>query len=89
MKINERVSAIVAAAQQQSAALNEISQAVSQMDHVTQQNAAMVEQTNAASHTLASDAENLSRLVGQFKVSLDDAAHDRLQEPAQAASPQK
>ena len=38
------------------------------MDQVTQQNAAMVEETNAASHTLAQDAENLTRLVGQFQI---------------------
>jgi methyl-accepting chemotaxis protein len=89
LRINEHVKAIVTSAREQSVGLSEINSAVGQMDQVTQQNAAMVEQTNAASHTLASDAENLSRLVGQFKVSLDDAAHDRLQEPAQAASPQK
>ena len=32
------------------------------------QNAALVEETNAASHTLAQDAENLTRLVGQFQI---------------------
>jgi methyl-accepting chemotaxis protein len=89
LRINEHVKAIVTSAREQSVGLSEINSAVGQMDQVTQQNAAMVEQTNAASHTLASDAENLSRLVGQFKVHLNDAAHDRLQEPAKAASPQK
>jgi methyl-accepting chemotaxis protein len=34
---------------------------------MTQQNAAMVEETNAASHTLAQDAERLGELVGQFR----------------------
>jgi methyl-accepting chemotaxis protein len=89
LRINEHVKAIVTSAREQSVGLSEINSAVGQMDQVTQQNAAMVEQTNAASHTLASDAENLSRLVGQFKVHLNDTAHDRRQEPAQAASPQK
>jgi len=38
------------------------------MDQVTQQNAAMVEQTTAASHSLAQDANNLLRLIGQFNI---------------------
>jgi len=89
LRINEHVKAIVTSAREQSVGLSEINSAVSQMDQVTQQNAAMVEQTNAASHTLASDAENLSRLVGQFKVNLGEAAHDQYQEAARAASPQR
>lgn len=68
LQINEHVKSIVTSAREQSVGLSEINSAVGQMDHVTQQNAAMVEETNAASHTLASDAENLGRLVGQFKV---------------------
>ncbi len=69
LQINEHVKSIVTSAREQSVGLSEINSAVGQMDHVTQQNAAMVEETNAASHTLASDAENLGRLVGQFQVS--------------------
>ncbi|HBF32293.1 methyl-accepting chemotaxis protein [Rhizobium sp.] len=68
LQINEHVKSIVTSAREQSVGLSEINSAVGQMDQVTQQNAAMVEETNAASHTLASDAENLGRLVGQFKV---------------------
>lgn len=68
LQINEHVKSIVTSAREQSIGLSEINSAVGQMDHVTQQNAAMVEETNAASHTLASDAENLGRLVGQFKL---------------------
>ncbi|MDH4440433.1 MAG: methyl-accepting chemotaxis protein [Rhizobium sp.] len=87
LRINEHVKAIVTSAREQSVGLSEINSAVGQMDQVTQQNAAMVEQTNAASHTLAGDAENLSRLVGQFKMNLTVAAHAPSVEPATAASP--
>jgi methyl-accepting chemotaxis protein len=41
---------------------------------VTQQNAAMVEESTAASHSLAQDARELDRMMGQF--SLEDAATD-------------
>ena len=51
LRINEHVKAIVTSAREQSVGLSEINSAVGQMDQVTQQNAAMVEQTNAASHT--------------------------------------
>ena len=87
LRINEHVKAIVTSAREQSVGLSEINSAVGQMDQVTQQNAAMVEQTNAASHTLASDAENLSRLVGQFKMNLRETAHAHPPELAVAATP--
>jgi methyl-accepting chemotaxis protein len=43
-------------------------QAVNQMDQVTQQNAAMVEQSTAASHALSTEAAELERLVSRFQV---------------------
>ncbi|MEI2296466.1 methyl-accepting chemotaxis protein [Ensifer sp. MJa1] len=66
-RINEHMTSIVMAAREQSTGLGEISTAVGQLDQMTQQNAAMVEQTNASSHTLAQDAERLTGLVGQFR----------------------
>jgi methyl-accepting chemotaxis protein len=38
------------------------------MDQVTQQNAAMVEETTAASHGLAREAEGLAELIGRFQL---------------------
>ena len=68
LRIDEHVKSIVTSAREQSVGLNEINTAISQMDQATQKNAAMVEETNAASHTLATDAENLTQLVKQFKI---------------------
>ena len=48
--------------------LAEVNQAVNQMDQVTQQNAAMVEQSTAASHALSNEAAELERLIGRFQV---------------------
>ena len=42
--------------------------AINQMDQVTQQNAAMVEESTAASHSLSQETEQLSDLIGQFKI---------------------
>jgi methyl-accepting chemotaxis protein len=68
-EINGLVSEIAASAREQSLGLAEVNTAINQMDQVTQQNAAMVEETTAASRSLADEADDLGRLVGQFKVS--------------------
>jgi len=66
--INGVVSEIAASAQEQATGLAQVNTAVNQMDQVTQQNAAMVEESTAASHSLALEAETLSNLIGQFQV---------------------
>ena len=48
--------------------MDEVNKAVNQMDQVTQQNAAMVEQAAAASHGLARDSQELEGLVQQFRL---------------------
>ena len=62
------VSDIAAGAQEQSLALSEVNAAVNQMDQMTQRNAAMVEESTAASRLLATDAERLARLVQRFRL---------------------
>ena len=62
------VAEIAASAGEQAAGLQEVNTAVNQMDQVTQQNAAMVEQSTAASHALNGEAQELARLVGRFKL---------------------
>ncbi len=66
-QLNHLISEIAASAQEQATGLQEVNTAVNQMDQVTQQNAAMVEQATAASHSLAGEAAELARLVGQFQ----------------------
>ncbi|OJT98226.1 MAG: methyl-accepting chemotaxis protein [Rhizobium sp. 63-7] len=85
LRINDHVQSIVTSAREQSVGLSEINTAVSQMDQATQKNAAMVEETNAASHTLASDAENLAHLIGQFNIG-GGASAAQMPRPATAAS---
>jgi methyl-accepting chemotaxis protein len=65
-EITRHVRAIVEAAREQSTGIQEINTAVNTMDQGTQQNAAMVEETNAASHSLAKEASALNTLLGQF-----------------------
>jgi methyl-accepting chemotaxis protein len=50
----------------QSAGLAEVNIAIEQMDQVTQQNAAMVEEATAATHSLTGETDELVRLVSSF-----------------------
>jgi methyl-accepting chemotaxis protein len=65
-KINDLIQSIVTGAREQSTALAEINSAVNQMDQTTQQNAAMVEETNAATQGLSGEAVKLEGLVRRF-----------------------
>ncbi|TDK39024.1 methyl-accepting chemotaxis protein [Rhizobium deserti] len=78
--INRLVAGIVTTAREQSTGLNEINVAVNQMDQGTQKNAAMVEQTTAASHGLAREAGSLIALLNQFELGIAASA------PVRAAS---
>jgi methyl-accepting chemotaxis protein len=73
-QIDVLVSEIAASAQEQATGLSEVNSAVNQMDQVTQQNAAMVEQSTAATHALRGEAGELRRLIGEFNVGEKAAA---------------
>ncbi|MFP3547303.1 methyl-accepting chemotaxis protein [Rhizobium sp. SIMBA_035] len=66
-QINQHMDAIATAAQEQSMGLSEINSAVNQMDQATQQNAAMVEEMNAAGAGLAQESTRLGELLGSFQ----------------------
>jgi methyl-accepting chemotaxis protein len=67
-EINTIMAAIATGAKEQATGLAEVNTAINQMDQVTQKNAAMVEESTAASYSLSQDSEQLSNLVGQFRV---------------------
>ena len=83
VRVEELVREIAASAREQATGLNEVNAAVNQMDQVTQQNAAMVEQSTAASHALASECDALNQLVCGFRLG-DDVAVEALTRPAPA-----
>jgi methyl-accepting chemotaxis protein len=67
-KITSTVSEIAESAEAQSKGLREINIAVHEIDRVTQENAAMAEETNAASQSLADDSAKLKSLIERFKI---------------------
>ncbi|MBO9135861.1 CHASE3 domain-containing protein [Rhizobium sp. B230/85] len=66
--VNQHMDSIATSAREQSVGLGEVNTAVNQMDQVTQQNAAMVEETSAAGATLASESGKLRELISQFQL---------------------
>jgi methyl-accepting chemotaxis protein-1 (serine sensor receptor) len=62
------MSEIAAASQEQSAGIEQVNQAITQMDDVTQQNAALVEQAAAAAESLEEQAEALTQAVSVFQI---------------------
>ncbi|MEN8668467.1 MAG: methyl-accepting chemotaxis protein [Ketobacter sp.] len=71
-EVTNMIGDINAAASEQSSSIVQINQAIGEMDEMTQQNAALVEQASAAGEAMAEQARALMELVGFFK--LDHAA---------------
>jgi methyl-accepting chemotaxis protein len=67
-EIDSLILTIAQSSQEQAAGLSEVNTAVNQMDQVTQQNAAMVEETTAAAASLRGEAAELARRVSQFQL---------------------
>ena len=68
-RVTDIMGEIMAAGDEQSAGIDQINQAVAQMDQVTQQNAALVEEATAAAAAMQEQAGALDRVVGVFRVS--------------------
>jgi methyl-accepting chemotaxis protein len=68
VEINDHVVAISTAAREQSSGLVEVNSAVNGMDQMTQQNAAMVEESSAAASTLSTETDKLRGMIGQFNL---------------------
>jgi len=67
-EIDGLITDIAASAQEQATGLHQVNSAINEMDQVTQQNAAMVEQSTAASHALVQESQGLAESVARFRV---------------------
>jgi methyl-accepting chemotaxis protein len=65
---------ITAASQEQSTGIEQVNRSIAQMDEVTQQNAALVEEAAAAAEAMQNQAGNLAQVVSVFKLSNEIAA---------------
>ena len=67
-RVTDIMSEIAAASQEQSSGIEQVNQAVTQMDEATQQNAALVEEAAAAAESLQDQAAKLAEAVSVFKL---------------------
>jgi ABC-type transporter Mla subunit MlaD len=80
------ISGTATASQEQSSGIEQVNQAVGQMDEMTQQNAALVEQAAAAAESLQNQAAKLAQLVDTFTLVPGGKAARTRREPAQSRS---
>lgn len=80
------VREIASAASEQANGLKEINTGINQLDHVTQQNRAVAEETTASAHDLLSKAEELLSALSGFRVDLDADVDGPLETPDEMAS---
>ena len=88
-KITDLVTEIAASAQEQAVGLAQVNTAMNDMDQMTQQNAAMVEQSTAASHALAQQAAELDQSMAQFDLGGARAAPPQAQPRRPNLAPQR
>jgi len=82
-RVSDIVAEISAASAEQSTGIGQVNQAIVQMDGVTQQNAALVEEAAAAAESLQQQAATLVALVGEFRIA-GDAQAQPVARPASA-----
>jgi methyl-accepting chemotaxis protein len=89
-KVSDIVAEIAAASREQSSGIEQVNRAVMQMDELTQQNAALVEQATAASQAMAQQAGELNEMMGRYHLSesLAAVANGSNARPASAAAAQ-
>ncbi len=68
-KVSDIVAEIAAASREQSSGIEQVNRAVMQMDELTQQNAALVEQATAASQAMAEQVRGLNQMLDRYRVS--------------------
>ena len=82
-RVTDIMGEISAASEEQSSGIDQVNRAVSQMDEVTQQNAALVEEAAAAAGSLQEQAQRLAEAVAVFKINAGEVIDVPAQQLAQ------
>jgi PAS domain S-box-containing protein len=89
-KVSDIVAEIASASREQSSGIEQVNRAVMQMDELTQQNAALVEQATAASQAMAEQARSLTNLMDRYTVqggAFESSASTAVSTPSASAKP--
>ena len=85
-KVNDVISEIAMASREQSSGIEQVNRAVMQMDAMTQQNAALVEEATAASISMTDHAQTLIQMMGRYKTGSLDHSGGRSRSPGGGSS---
>ena len=85
-EIDALIEEIARSSQEQATGLSQVNSAVNHMDQVTQENAAMVEETTAAADGLRVETDELMHLVGQFETGMTASSAQLRTPPASRLS---
>ena len=88
-QVNQLIGEIAVASTEQSTGVGEINKAILQLEAVTQQNAALVEEASAASLTFQQQADRLKDIVARFRIAEEAAPRPVAPKPAPAPAPSK
>jgi methyl-accepting chemotaxis protein len=88
-RVSDIMAEITAASQEQSDGIEQVNQAIGQMDNVTQQNAALVEEAAASTEAMQEQARALSELVSVFKLDRNSQQATPAPAPQRPAAPQR
>ena len=75
-ELAEVMENVTTASEEQAKGVGEVNQAIADMERLTQENATLVEQNSAASHSMASDTSSLTRLLNAFQVARRGSGED-------------
>ncbi|HLZ97431.1 MAG TPA: methyl-accepting chemotaxis protein [Steroidobacteraceae bacterium] len=80
-KVTDVMAEIAASSMEQASGIQQVNNAVTSMDTVTQQNAALVEEASAAAHALTEQAANLTELIARYRLDKGAAAAPKVPAP--------
>src|SRR6202035_408269 len=86
-KVSDIVAEIAAASREQSSGIEQVNRAVMQMDELTQQNAALVEEATAASQAMADQVRGLNQMLDRYRVNEMIESAKSYSAPAAAVAP--
>jgi methyl-accepting chemotaxis protein len=84
-KVTDVMAEIASSSREQASGIEQVNKAITMMDDVTQQNAALVEEASAAAQALTEQASNLTQLISRYRVGESGAADEATQAPARPA----
>jgi methyl-accepting chemotaxis protein len=83
-KVTDVMAEIASSSREQASGIEQVNKAITMMDDVTQQNAALVEEASAAAQALTEQASSLTQLIARYKVGEGAAGEEHRAAPAKA-----